>query len=97
MMFLPFKSLEFEWDPEKSKINQEKHGILLEDGISAFHDPKRIIEQDMQHSAGEPRYFCYGVVAGRIMTVRFTFRNDRVRIIGAAFWRKGRKIYESLR
>ena len=28
------------------------------------------------------------------MTVRFTYRNEIVRIIGAGYWRAGRKIYE---
>jgi hypothetical protein len=28
------------------------------------------------------------------MTVRFTWRAGRIRIIGAGYWRKGKKIYE---
>ena len=28
------------------------------------------------------------------MTVRFTYRNEIVGIIGAGYWRAGRKIYE---
>jgi hypothetical protein len=28
------------------------------------------------------------------MTVRFTYRKDLIRILGAGYWRKGKKIYE---
>jgi hypothetical protein len=28
------------------------------------------------------------------MTVRFTYRNGNIRIIGAGYWRKGKEIYE---
>jgi len=28
------------------------------------------------------------------MTVRFTYRHDMIRIIGAGYWRKGKAIYE---
>jgi len=31
---------------------------------------------------------------GGVLTVRFTYRNNRIRIIGAGFWRKGKDIYE---
>lgn len=43
----------------------------------------------------EPRFFCLGQVAGRVLTVRFTPREGGMRIIGAGYWRKGRKIYEN--
>ena len=42
----------------------------------------------------EPRYFCIGKVDDRILTVRFVYRNNKIRIIGAGYWRKGRKYYE---
>jgi uncharacterized protein len=29
-----------------------------------------------------------------VMTVRFTIRKQNIRIIGAAFWREGKKEYE---
>jgi uncharacterized protein len=60
----------------------------------AFADPHRIIEMDRTHSQKEPRFFCYGEVDGRILTVRFTLRNGNIRIFGAAYWRKGQKRYE---
>jgi predicted RNA binding protein YcfA (HicA-like mRNA interferase family) len=29
-----------------------------------------------------------------ILTVRFTYRKNKIRIIGAGYWRKGKEIYE---
>lgn len=48
----------------------------------------------MKHSHVEQRYYCIGKVNIAIMTVRFTYRKNVIRIIGAGFWRKGRSIYE---
>lgn len=31
---------------------------------------------------------------GHIATVRFTIRSSRIRIIGAGYWREGRKLYD---
>lgn len=60
----------------------------------AFADPCRVISEDGSHSKREQRYFCFGRVAGGILTVRFTYRSAVVRIIGAGYWRKGKVIYE---
>ncbi len=35
-----------------------------------------------------------GVVGEGILTVRFTYRGNVIRIYGAGYWRKERKIYE---
>ena len=40
------------------------------------------------------RYFCIGFVNGGVATVRFTIRGDSIRIFGAGYWRKGKKLYE---
>ncbi|MEK6552604.1 MAG: BrnT family toxin [Bacteroidota bacterium] len=84
----------FEWNSRKNKINQEKHNVLFEEAQLAFLDTNRIIAKDIEHSSTENRYYCFGKVNEDIMTVRFTFRNNRIRIIGAGFWRKGKQIYE---
>jgi uncharacterized DUF497 family protein len=46
------------------------------------------------HSTEEERFYCIGRINNDIMTVRFTFRNNVIRIFGAGYWRKGRKLYE---
>ena len=60
----------------------------------AFAGPNRVIAEDVGHGKSEKRYYCFGKVGDRIMTMRFTYRRSKIRIIGAGFWRKGRDVYE---
>ena len=85
---------DFEWDAAKDRANRVKHGIGFELAQHAFLDPLRVITEDLDHSGGERRYFCFGRVEGGVMTVRFTWRNERIRIFGAGYWRKRKAIYE---
>ena len=84
----------FEWDDEKDRINQEKHRVGFHLAQYAFADSQRVIAEDAAHSSDEDRLFCIGRVGGRILTVRFTYRGDVIRIIGAGYWRKGTQFYE---
>lgn len=84
----------FEWDEKKDKENQKKHEVSFSLAQYAFFDPHRIIVEDTEHSTEEDRYYCIGRVGEGIMTVRFTYRGNVIRIYGAGYWRKGRKIYE---
>lgn len=85
----------FEWDEDKNQDNIEKHGISFHDAQQAFSDPKRIIVIDLVHTTdAETRYFCYGKVNNKVCTIRFTYRYRTIRIFGAGYWRKERKIYE---
>jgi uncharacterized DUF497 family protein len=84
----------FEWDDVKDRLNLAKHGVSFALAQQAFFDPRRVIAEDLSHSAVEQRYFCFGRVGDGIMTVRFTWREKRIRIIGAGYWRKGKTIYE---
>lgn len=86
--------MRFEWDEDKNRINIEKHGVSFEDARMAFLDPKRKLRFNERHSRSERRFFCFGKVGTRVMTVRFTIRGENIRIIGAGYWREGRKIYE---
>jgi uncharacterized DUF497 family protein len=85
---------DFEWDSVKEKQNLKKHGVSFALAQLAFLDHNRVILEDLEHSDDEKRYYCLGRVAGGIMTVRFTYRENKIRIIGAGYWRKGKKIYE---
>ncbi|EKE00986.1 MAG: hypothetical protein ACD_21C00250G0059 [uncultured bacterium] len=86
--------MEFTWDENKNKLNIEKHGVSFYEAQQAFLDPYRIIAEDLEHGQFEKRYYCFGKVEKHVMTVRFTYRDGFIRIIGAGFWRKGKKIYE---
>jgi len=83
----------FIWDLNKSIGNILKHGVSFEIAQQAFFDENRKIVIDEKHSKHEKRYFCFGKVQGEILTVRFTIRGADIRIIGAGYWRNGRKIY----
>ena len=83
----------FEWDETKDSVNQSKHGVSFSDAQKAFLDPCRIISVDEKHSEEEQRLYCVGIVNGEVITVRFTYRERIIRIIGAGYWRSGRKIY----
>ncbi len=84
----------FEWDSKKDQENQQKHGVSFVVAQYVFADPHRIIAEDVSHSDKEMRYYCFGRVGDGIITVRFTYRNNVIRIFGAGYWRKGKAIYE---
>jgi uncharacterized DUF497 family protein len=85
---------DFDWDPAKDTENRRKHGVSFGEAQLAFLDPGRVIARDTGHSQAEQRYYCFGRVAEGILTVRFTYRGNAIRIIGAGFWRRGKKLYE---
>lgn len=86
--------LEFEWDYEKESINAKKHGHTFSEAIEAFRDPQGIQLIDKSHSINEMRYYWIGKTsAGKILTVWFTRRKKKIRIIGCAEWRKFRSLY----
>ena len=89
------KKATFEWDEEKDRENQSRHGVSFVTAQQAFLDPNRVIAEDITHSTEERRYYCMGRVGESILTVRFTYRGNLIRIYGAGYWRKGRKIYEN--
>ena len=84
----------FEWDAAKERQNRLKHGVSFVLAQQAFYDPLRVIAEDLDHSESEARYFCFGMAGDGVMTVRFTWREGRIRIFGAGYWRKGKTIYE---
>ena len=85
----------FEWDAVKDTENQARHGVSFDEAQYAFADPQRVIAKDLSHSTEtEERFYCFGKVGEGIMTVRFTHRQEVIRIFGAGYWRKGKRIYE---
>ena len=84
----------FDWDPKKDRENQTKHGVAFAKAQFAFVDPSRVIAEDLPNSSDEKRYYCFGRVEGGVLTVRFTYRDDVIRIFGAGYWLRGKAIYE---
>lgn len=85
----------FEWNKKKNQQNINKHRLSFQEAQHAFLDPNRLIYQDISHNTKkETRYYCLGKINNKVCTVRFTYRNKKIRIIGAGYWRQERKIYE---
>ena len=84
----------FDWDPDKDRENQSKHRVSFGNVQLAFADPRRVIAEDLSHSSSEKRYYCFGEAGGGILTVRFTYREGVIRIFGAGYWRRGKRIYD---
>ncbi|MBX9766156.1 MAG: BrnT family toxin [Bdellovibrionales bacterium] len=86
--------VEFEWDLAKEETNIEKHGRTFTEAVECFQDPDGVQLVDEKHSAHEKRFYWVGRAnSGDILTVRFTRRGSKVRIIGCAEWRKLRSFY----
>ena len=85
----------FEWNEQKNRLNEEKHGVSFEEAKYAFFDSRCVIAVDQAHSTpNEIRHYCIASIERGVITVRFTYRNGKIRILGAGFWRKGRRTYE---
>jgi uncharacterized DUF497 family protein len=86
--------VEFEWDYAKEQTNIKKHGYTFSEAVEAFRDPDGIQLVDEKHSDAEFRYFWVGKIrTGKVITVWYTRRRDKIRIIGCAEWRKLRSFY----
>ena len=84
----------FEWDENKNLENIKKHNVSFEKAQVAFLDKYRVILEDEKHSVYENRFFCIGNDGNGIVTIRFSLRGKNIRIIGAGYWREGRREYE---
>ncbi|MYE83733.1 MAG: BrnT family toxin [Gammaproteobacteria bacterium] len=71
------------WDPAKARSNLIKHGIAFEDAEVVLADPSGLTREDPDARA-EHRFITVGTDAvGRVLTVVYTYRGDRVRLISA--------------
>ena len=52
--------LRFEWDEEKNRINQAKHGVSFEEAKTVFYDEYAWLEYDEDHSDIEERFRILG-------------------------------------
>jgi len=80
--------MKFEWDPNKEKINQQKHGVNFEQAAYVFSDPFALSLFDEAHSETEDRWIILGQsVKEMILVVVHTYRDkngaESVRIISA--------------
>jgi hypothetical protein len=80
------KEIRFEWDPDKEKLNVEKHGVTFEEAESVFYDEQAIQFYDDEHSEWEDRFLMLGLSAKlKLLLVCHCFRekDSVIRIISA--------------
>ena len=88
--------LSFEWDPQKARSNEQKHGVSFNEASFVFRDIFSLTIRDPLHSDQEERFIIIGLShKKRIITVVHTERKDNIRIISARkATKKERLFYE---
>lgn len=87
----------FEWDKGNIDKSWIKHKVSNRESEEVFVNKPNFIFKDEKHSTLEPRYMLWGYTnEKRGLSVVFTIRKNRVRIISARDMnKKERKAYES--
>lgn len=76
--------LSFDWDTGKTDKNKKKHGVSNAEAEEIFTNIPLNIYPDNKHSYKEKRYVAFGKTHKKILlTVVFTMRDNRIRIISA--------------
>jgi uncharacterized DUF497 family protein len=73
----------FEWDDGKAAENLRDHRVSFEEATLAIGDPFATEELDMREAYGEERVILAGMSQGQVLTVVYTERGERIRIITA--------------
>ncbi|NJL83329.1 MAG: BrnT family toxin [Chloroflexaceae bacterium] len=88
--------MKYEWDEQKRQSNLRKHQLDFTVASQIFEGP--IVErQDLRYNYGEDRFIAVGMAAGMMITVVYTWRGEKRRLISARPATKNeRKIYREL-
>lgn len=85
--------ISFEYDPNKSMANRDKHGIDFKEAIALWSDTG-MIEVPVA-TIDEPRFIVIGKIEGKHWTAVATNRGGNIRIISARRARKNEvSLYE---
>ncbi|MCY7408957.1 MAG: BrnT family toxin [Chitinophagales bacterium] len=89
--------IKFDWDQGNIDKSFFKHGISNHEAESVFNDLQLLVFLNLTYSEKETRYICYGKSnENRTLTSYFTFRKERIRIIGTRISnKKERSLYEN--
>lgn len=95
MKILP-EPITFEWDKGNIDKNLVKHTVANREAEEVFENNLKFIFRDEKHSQREERYGLLGATdTGRKLSVVFTIKKDKVRIITARdMSKKERSAYE---
>ncbi len=78
--------MEFEYDPNKSRRNLEKHGIDFEKAQALWDDPGLL--EIPARTVDEPRFLVVGRIGLRHWSAVITYREGRIRLISVRRARK---------
>ncbi len=86
----------FEWDDGNSSKNWDKHQVTGSETEEVFFNRPIRVAASHAGSSTEERYAALGQTSdGRLLTVVFMIREDRIRVISArSMSRRERRIYE---
>lgn len=95
MKILP-EPISFVWDKGNIDKNLVKHKVTNKEAEEIFNSKKKFIVEDEKHSLIEKRYMIWGETdSHRRLSVFFTVRKDKIRIISARDMdKKERRDYE---
>ena len=75
--------VEYEWDEHKAAANFRKHGVDFADAPLVLEDEFALTRRDLYY-ADEERFITLGRdPQGRLLTIVYTWREERIRIISA--------------
>ena len=84
----------FEYDPDKSLLNREKHGIDFDEAQSLWDDENRL--EIPAKTVDEPRYLVIGQINGKFWSAVIMYRGENTRIISVRRARdEEMELYES--
>jgi hypothetical protein len=85
----------FEWDSGNSDKNWQRHEVRQAEAEQALLNTPLVVRVTGKHGAAEPRFIALGQTdSGRLLTVVFTVRGTKVRVISArAMSRAERRVY----
>jgi uncharacterized protein len=78
--------MRFEWNEDKRRLNEQKHGVTFEEAKSVFYSDNALLFDDPDHSEEEERFLLLGPSAvGRVLVVVHCCREDGdvIRVISA--------------
>ena len=74
----------FDWDEGNAEKNWHKHGVRNSECEEVFLRTPRFPSGGIPDERGEERFTALGRTAlGRLLSIVFTFRGDRIRVISA--------------
>ena len=73
----------FAWDPDKAAENLRKHKVSFETATRVFDDPLAVDDIDEREDYGEERSNIIGMAGDQLLTVSYTLRGGKTRLISA--------------